>query len=636
MGVMKLRTKTSMILGIVIMLSVALNYGVLRSLVFPSFIDLEQSEAKRDMGRVREAFESDLAHLAGTNSDWGQWDDTHQYAVDRNQNYEEENLYPVTFDGLGIDVVYIYNENGEIVTSRIYDHEIAEEISVDRFVLDDLSPSNPLLQHAPLKEIHRGIMRTAKGPMLLTSAAILNNNGEEPKHGTLIFGRFLAEDVAEALREQTRVNFQFWAIGQDELAGADQEALVQVTMGDQLLVLREAGDDTLSAYSVFRDFENNPVLLIRTDTPKNISAIGMNTVQAALLGLVVAGLIAMLVIAILLGRLIINPLLALKEHILSVGKSGDLSKRIGLNRGDEIGILATQFDHMVTNLAEARDRLQQQSFQAGIAEMAAGVLHNVRNQLNPLVLRLGRLQQLQTAPDGSKFAQVLAELSAEHTELERRNKLIEYLRLAEQKSVDNQQKLRDEIDLVVRQVALVEEVLAEQDRFSRTTRTIEPTSLAEGLAQAQRMMPDNLGKAYAITVDPAIEELPPVLAEKFVLAHIINNLLVNAAEAIDASATEDGQIEVSVKIGAAADGSPLADLQVRDNGCGIAPDQFEMIFERGFTTKTDGKGGSGLHWCANSIANLNGRIYAESAGPSHGTTLHVLVPIAALATQAAA
>ena len=124
--------------------------------------------------------------------------------------------------------------------------------------------------------------------------------------------------------------------------------------------------------------------------------------------------------------------------------------------------------------------------------------------------------------------------------------------------------------------------------------------------------------------------------EKFILAQIIQNLLLNAAEAVTDGDSENGEILVGAASDVAADGHECVHLTIQDNGCGIAEEQLQKVFERGFTTKTGGKGGAGLHWCANSIANLNGRIYAESAGPGQGTTLHLKLPVAAAITRAAA
>ena len=65
----------------------------------------------------------------------------------------------------------------------------------------------------------------------------------------------------------------------------------------------------------------------------------------------------------------------------------------------------------------------------------------------------------------------------------------------------------------------------------------------------------------------------------------------------------------------------------------IAAENLERLFEKGFTTKSpETNHGIGLHWCANAIGALGGRIWAASDGPGRGASLHLLVPLAARET----
>jgi sensor histidine kinase regulating citrate/malate metabolism len=71
-------------------------------------------------------------------------------------------------------------------------------------------------------------------------------------------------------------------------------------------------------------------------------------------------------------------------------------------------------------------------------------------------------------------------------------------------------------------------------------------------------------------------------------------------------------------------------LRCEDDGVGIAPADLDRVFEKGYSTKSpDTNHGIGLHWCANSIAALGGRIWAASAGPGKGASLHLLLPLVA-------
>ena len=107
---------------------------------------------------------------------------------------------------------------------------------------------------------------------------------------------------------------------------------------------------------------------------------------------------------------------------------------------------------------------------------------------------------------------------------------------------------------------------------------------------------------------------------------MFNNLLINAAESIKESRqkADTGLIRIFVAE-QADDDQQLLQLCICDNGLGIAPDNIKQLFESGFSTKLGGSG-VGLHWCANTLLGMGGRIYASSDGLGHGACLHLLLP----------
>jgi sensor histidine kinase regulating citrate/malate metabolism len=69
-------------------------------------------------------------------------------------------------------------------------------------------------------------------------------------------------------------------------------------------------------------------------------------------------------------------------------------------------------------------------------------------------------------------------------------------------------------------------------------------------------------------------------------------------------------------------------LHCKDDGVGIAPDNLQRVFDKGFSTKSrETNYGIGLHWCANAIGGLGGRIWAASEGPGLGASMHLMLPL---------
>jgi C4-dicarboxylate-specific signal transduction histidine kinase len=119
-----------------------------------------------------------------------------------------------------------------------------------------------------------------------------------------------------------------------------------------------------------------------------------------------------------------------------------------------------------------------------------------------------------------------------------------------------------------------------------------------------------------------------VRAHRVGLAQVLGNLILNAYEAIRRTGTASGNIEVSADLEQQHE-RPMVRVTVRDSGCGFTDDIRQRIFQRGFTSKKPSEfAGLGLHWCANALASMGGRIRAESTGPGHGAAFHILLPAA--------
>ena len=66
--------------------------------------------------------------------------------------------------------------------------------------------------------------------------------------------------------------------------------------------------------------------------------------------------------------------------------------------------------------------------------------------------------------------------------------------------------------------------------------------------------------------------------------------------------------------------------QVHDNGVGIPAEHLTRIFEYGFTTKSDGSGGFGLHTAALAANLMAGSLNAHSGGVGLGATFSLMLP----------
>jgi C4-dicarboxylate-specific signal transduction histidine kinase len=109
------------------------------------------------------------------------------------------------------------------------------------------------------------------------------------------------------------------------------------------------------------------------------------------------------------------------------------------------------------------------------------------------------------------------------------------------------------------------------------------------------------------------------------LMQVLGNVILNAYESIKRCPPGNGRILLSARADTLGD-QPAIRVTVKDTGCGFDSQTGKRLFQRGFSSKTGRMSGLGLHWCANALAGMGGRILAESTGPGEGAEFHVLLP----------
>src|SRR6185503_9924099 len=121
-------------------------------------------------------------------------------------------------------------------------------------------------------------------------------------------------------------------------------------------------------------------------------------------------------------------------------------------------------------LADGRELLLEQSYYSGVAEMMTGVVHNIRNAINPLMVHFWALRTIINGHSRS-FRRAIEEIADAETPPDRRARLIEFLRLAADQQHDERQRIATTCDLAASQFKQVEEILQyDQDQSSQALR----------------------------------------------------------------------------------------------------------------------------------------------------------------------
>ena len=343
---MKLKTKVLSLLFAVFALYLAADYAIQKLVVYPSFLALEHDEAVKDLERAREAITRENEHLSTLCYDWAAWDASYKYIEDRNEEYVSENLVLASFTEIKLNLIYFIDVKGEVVWGEIRDLDTEDIVELKMFPPNRFPEDHRLLRHESVESHIDGLVMTERGPMLISSRPILTTESKGPIRGTILLGRFLTQDIVKILKEQTRVDFQIWPIGSETIPSEDRLAVGSISPTSGPLI-QERSDDLLAVYSTYSNINDNPGLLMRANVSRDISVRGAVAMRATVLSVIAAGVITLLILVFAIQRTVIGPISRLTTHATAIGTSSDLTATINLQRKDEIGILANEFDQML-------------------------------------------------------------------------------------------------------------------------------------------------------------------------------------------------------------------------------------------------------------------------------------------------
>jgi len=324
---------------------------------------------------------------------------------------------------------------------------------------------------------------------------------------------------------------------------------------------------------------------------------------------------------------VIRPIEHLTKHMDKIRESGDLSDKLNLQTRDEIGLLARQYDSLTTEVHETRAALLHQSFKAGKADTAAEVLHNIRNAMTPMINGLDRLSKVFKVTDSLHVSEAVENLSDPECPPDRAGKYVQYIGASFDRIKSVNGEASEDLKVVISQARQVEAILSDQEKFTNVAPVAENLVVDEVVEEAAHVIPKESSTEIDMDVDENLTNFR-VRAHRIGLLQVLGNLILNAHESIERANSAGGQIMLFAK-DTVLDDKQMVQLTVRDNGCGFEEDVRNKIFQRGFSSKSKGDTtGLGLHWCANAVASMGGRIFADSAGEGKGAEFHVLLPAA--------
>ncbi|MEO6742696.1 MAG: ATP-binding protein, partial [Chthoniobacteraceae bacterium] len=276
--------------------------------------------------------------------------------------------------------------------------------------------------------------------------------------------------------------------------------------------------------------------------------------------------------------------------------------------------------------AEMNRQLVDASRQAGMAEVATSVLHNVGNVLNSVnVSATLAVERVRKSPieDLARVVALLdehaADLGAFISHDPRGKRLPSFLSQLSGHLLLERQNLHTELISLRENVDHIKEIVAMQQSNAKVCGVTEVLKITDLVEDSLRLNAGTLSR-HQVQVVREFQELPAMTVDKHKVLQILVNLIRNAEYACDEAGVPDKRLTLRV-----VNGGDTVKISVSDNGVGIAPENLDRIFNHGFTTKKDGHG-FGLHSAANAATEIGGRLSVHSDGLGFGATFTLELP----------
>lgn len=278
-----------------------------------------------------------------------------------------------------------------------------------------------------------------------------------------------------------------------------------------------------------------------------------------------------------------HPLDQLGRHLENL-KMG-ASDKIDWHKNDEVGQLVNAYNVAIDELQQSYEKLRKTEREDAWREMAKQVAHEIKNPLTPMKLSL------------------------------------QYLQRAGKLQPDLIQSLLPKLTMtIMEQINTLDEIATSFSQFASMPNpqniTFNLVDLLQQSLDMHRHHFDENNDSFYCNIEA---DSYPIFADKNQIQRVINNLLMNAVQAIPTE--KNGKINIrlfQMK-------NDLVRLEIEDNGLGVAAETQEKIFSPNFTTKSSGTG-LGLAMCKDIIENAGGNIGFTSS-PTIGACFWIEMPL---------
>lgn len=372
---MSLRYRTIFVLGLILLVLAGLFSALFYHFGTEQFYAVEQWVTERLARQSLAIVNDELAAMDLVTRDWASWDDTYTFIEDLNPAYIRSNITDKTFINLHLNLMLFIRTSGEVAFVWAYDLEAGEEMPIPQGVYDTLPVLTATLSPGTGQQ---GVLLLPEGVLLVTARPILTSREEGPARGTLVFGRFLSDDIVAKIRAHLGTSAAICRWDWPEDWPADLRQVSASLSPTRPLLARPLNEEQIAGYALLTDLYGNPALVLTVVEEREIYlrfrfALRLFMVNVTLMGLLFAG-----VVTLLLDHLVLARLAALAAEVRAIGVRGNSGRAVTVRGRDELAGLAEAINDMLAAIEQAhQEREEQEARLSRLAENSPDVIYRL-------------------------------------------------------------------------------------------------------------------------------------------------------------------------------------------------------------------------------------------------------------------